>query len=100
MVTPCIHHLCQVAVIKPDPTVKNSGHYFKQEDDNYLRMTEARQSEKPDFCNQPCKKYQVSSKKNILQAIVILSLQNRYYYSEKPTCNILPVMVQSVTLCL
>ena len=28
MKTPCIHHLCKISIIQPDPTVKNTRHYL------------------------------------------------------------------------
>ena len=68
MITPGVDHLCEVAVIQSDPAIEDTGHYLQQEKDHQLRIIQSCLCKKADPGHQPGEQYQISGKKQVLQA--------------------------------
>ena len=51
-----------VAIINANPAVKDSGHYFEQENNNQLGIVQTRVVKKFCFGDEPCKQYKITSK--------------------------------------
>ena len=68
MKAPSIRHLRQPAIINTDPAIEDTGHYFEQENDNELRLAQARVFEEPDTRDKPGKENEINDEQEVLQA--------------------------------
>jgi hypothetical protein len=66
MICPCIDHLRHLAIVNTDPSIKNSGHYFQQKNNNELGICKSGAGEKFYFSYKPGKKNKVRRKQKIM----------------------------------